>query len=303
MLINRRSDIIRLFGGLKYVIIDEIHTLMGVDRGNQILCQLDRIREIIGYHPRRIGLSATIGDPEKARDWLTGGTGRRTQIPSAGAGKSRWRLALEHFYVQDNTKDRDVSAAEQPEEKVEIDAGYEYLYDCVKDKKKHRFFQFARGDGIRHRHAATNRRAQSGGRHLLYPSRKSFRRDPRGGRAKAEGRKEMRGLRHRHAGARHRHRQNRANPEHGRTEHRVELPARLGRSGRKTGIPEMFMIFREEKPLPDTPLPQLIPWELVRGIARRRTLSRRKIHRASVHQKNADESYVSADVKHSRLLR
>ena len=29
----------------------------------------------------------------------------------------------------------------------------------------------------------------------------------------------------------------------------------------------MFMIFREERPLPDTPLPQLIPWELVRGIA------------------------------------
>lgn len=42
---------------------------------------------------------------------------------------------------------------------------------------------------------------------------------------------------------------------------------RLGRSGRKTGIPEMFMLFREEKPLPDTPLPQLIPWELIRGIA------------------------------------
>lgn len=29
MLMNRRSDIIRLFGGLKYVIIDEIHTLIG----------------------------------------------------------------------------------------------------------------------------------------------------------------------------------------------------------------------------------------------------------------------------------
>ena len=63
MLMNRHSDIVRLFGGLRYVIIDEIHTLMGADRGNQILCQLDRIREIIGYHPRRIGLSATIGDP------------------------------------------------------------------------------------------------------------------------------------------------------------------------------------------------------------------------------------------------
>ena len=135
MLMNRRSDIIRLLGGLKYVIIDEIHTLMGADRGNQILCQLDRIREIIGYHPRRIGLSATIGDPVLAGKWLTGNTGKPTQIPPAGSGKSLWRLALEHFYVEDNTKEREHPAAEYPEKRIDIDAGYEYLYDCVKDKK------------------------------------------------------------------------------------------------------------------------------------------------------------------------
>ena len=29
----------------------------------------------------------------------------------------------------------------------------------------------------------------------------------------------------------------------------------------------MFMVFREEDPLPDTPLPQLIPWNLIRAIA------------------------------------
>ena len=27
------------------------------------------------------------------------------------------------------------------------------------------------------------------------------------------------------------------------------------------------MVFREENPTPETPLPQLIPWELIRGIA------------------------------------
>ena len=42
---------------------------------------------------------------------------------------------------------------------------------------------------------------------------------------------------------------------------------RLGRSGRRDAPPEMFMVFREENPLPDTPLPQLIPWDMLRGIA------------------------------------
>ena len=60
MLINRSNDIVRLFCDLRYVIIDEIHTLTGTDRGNQIICQLSRIERLIGHRPRRIGLSATV---------------------------------------------------------------------------------------------------------------------------------------------------------------------------------------------------------------------------------------------------
>ncbi|MBQ9131250.1 MAG: DEAD/DEAH box helicase, partial [Clostridia bacterium] len=70
MLINRSNDIVRLFGDLRFVVIDEIHTLTGSDRGNQILCQLARIGHLIGRQPRRVGLSATIGDPGLAADWL-----------------------------------------------------------------------------------------------------------------------------------------------------------------------------------------------------------------------------------------
>lgn len=267
MLMNRRSDIIRLFGGLKYVIIDEIHTLMGVDRGNQILCQLDRIREIIGYHPRRIGLSATIGDPEKARDWLTGGTGRRTQIPSAGAGKSKWRLALEHFYVQDNTKDRDISAAEQPEEKAEIDAGYEYLYDCVKDNKS---IVFSNSREETEYVTATlrqiaARRMEDDIFYIHHGNLSAAIREEAEQKLKDEKKCVACATVTLELGI-----------DIGRIERILNMGApttvssflqRLGRSGRKTGIPEMFMLFREEKPLPDTPLPQLIPWELVRGIA------------------------------------
>lgn len=42
---------------------------------------------------------------------------------------------------------------------------------------------------------------------------------------------------------------------------------RLGRSGRRGQPSEMMMVFREEEALPNTPLPQLIPWELIRAIA------------------------------------
>ena len=74
MLIGRSNDILRLFGDLRYIVIDEIHTLTGTDRGNQIICQLSRMGHLIGRTPRRIGLSATIGDPNLAADWLAGDT-------------------------------------------------------------------------------------------------------------------------------------------------------------------------------------------------------------------------------------
>ena len=42
---------------------------------------------------------------------------------------------------------------------------------------------------------------------------------------------------------------------------------RIGRSGRRGQPAEMIAIFREEEPLPNAPLPSIIPWDLIRAIA------------------------------------
>ena len=142
MLMNRSNDIIRIFGDLRFVVIDEIHTLTGTDRGNQIICQLARIARLIGHTPRRIGLSATIGDTQTAADWLGAGSGRNTFVPALPKQKIKWRLGMEHFYIQndDLNQSSDIytnDAKDDFEEPVtaEIDPGYEYVYDCAKNKK------------------------------------------------------------------------------------------------------------------------------------------------------------------------
>ncbi|MBQ7309100.1 MAG: DEAD/DEAH box helicase [Clostridia bacterium] len=267
MLMNKHSDIIRLFGGLRYVVIDEIHTLMGADRGNQILCQLDRIAEIIGYHPRRIGLSATIGDLDKAKLWLTGNSGRNTQTPVVPSAKKRVRLAVEHFYIQDNTQSRELSPAEQPEAKITIDAGYEYIYDCVKDRKS-LVFSNSREETeyvtATLRQIASNRQEED----IFYIHHGNL-----SAAIREEAEQKLKTAEKCVACATV---TLELGIDIGKIERIMNVGApntvsgflqRLGRSGRKTGISEMFMVFREEKPLPDTPLPQLIPWELVRGIA------------------------------------
>ena len=310
MLINRSNDIPRLFGDLRFVVIDEIHTLTGTDRGNQIICLLSRIAHLIGYHPRRIALSATIGDPSLAAEWLRADTEREVEVPVFSAEKIRWRLGLEHFYIQNPevealkkeeekarlaakvtpsevvfvTKTDKIEPTEDIPQKNEdsdayrkvggqkpyyIDPGYEYAYDCVKDKKSLVFSnsreeteyicatlrQIAKLRGDEDGHILIHHGNLSAA--LREEAEMKMRDDEEFAVTCATVTMEL-GI------------------DIGQLERVMQIEApnsvssflqRLGRSGRRSQSPEMMMVFREEEALPNTPLPQLIPWELLRGIA------------------------------------
>ncbi len=266
MLINRPNDIPRIFSDLRFVVIDEIHTLMGSDRGNQIICQLARIQRIIGRIPRRIGLSATIGTPELAAEWLGMGTGRKTQISKQPKQKIKWRLGMEHFYIQDQNFDQ--TGRSEEKDRAILDAGYEYVYDCVRDNKS---LIFSNSREETEYVCATLRqiaaKRQEKDIFLIHHGNLSAS-------LREEAEMKMRdedimavtcatvtmelGI------------------DIGRLERIVQIDSpnsvsaflqRLGRSGRRGQPPEMMMVFREEEPLPNTPLPQLIPWGLIRAIA------------------------------------
>ena len=81
MLIHRHAQLPRLFGDLRFVVIDEIHSFLRSERGIQMLCQIERLCRLAGCRPRRIGLSATVGDPEAVGRFLAANTGRQTAIP------------------------------------------------------------------------------------------------------------------------------------------------------------------------------------------------------------------------------
>ncbi len=97
LLVNHHQDLPRMFGDLRYIIIDEIHVFMGTDRGSQVLCLLERLERCCGTAPRRIGLSATLGDYTIAKAWLRGNTQPVVEAPPVSLGGQRIRLRLEHF--------------------------------------------------------------------------------------------------------------------------------------------------------------------------------------------------------------
>lgn len=84
----------RLFGDLRYVVIDEVHSFMGSERGLQLQSQLSRIEQIIAHPVRHIGLSATLNSYEDAGKWLSCSNGLNCVICSSNDVSSELRLSV-----------------------------------------------------------------------------------------------------------------------------------------------------------------------------------------------------------------
>jgi ATP-dependent Lhr-like helicase len=64
---------------VRWVIIDEVHEMADSKRGSQLSLALERLRMMVGKEFQIIGLSATIGSPEKVAQFLVG-SGRNVEI-------------------------------------------------------------------------------------------------------------------------------------------------------------------------------------------------------------------------------
>ena len=80
MLMSPRVPVQRLFKDLRYVVIDEIHAFAGTDRGAHLMSVLERLAGISEHDVQRIGLSATVGNPEQIGKWLTGTSKRECVV-------------------------------------------------------------------------------------------------------------------------------------------------------------------------------------------------------------------------------
>ena len=63
------SDAGDVFAGVKCVILDEIHALVGNKRGDLLALSLARLRKL-APNARMVGLSATIANPDRLKGWL-----------------------------------------------------------------------------------------------------------------------------------------------------------------------------------------------------------------------------------------
>lgn len=96
MLMSPRVSTARLFSSLRVVILDEVHAFADDDRGAHLSALLERLTRLAGRDLQRIGLSATVGNPEEILVWLQGSSRRPSQVVRPPAGGAAPQLALDH---------------------------------------------------------------------------------------------------------------------------------------------------------------------------------------------------------------
>lgn len=276
LLLHKHAAIAKLFGDLRFVVIDEVHSLLRGDRGGQTLCLIERLSRIAGVNPRRIGLSATIGDPEGTGEFLSLGTGRKTIIPKIDAKGSKWRLSMEHFYVKDAqaAEDKQIpDALPVLEEKTDdapanADPGIGYIFEHTRGKKCLVFVNSREECEM----------VTTTLRHYCEMNHEPDRFLVHHGNLSASYRETAEGIMK--DDSQYMTTVTTATLELGidigRLERAFQIDApwtvssflqRMGRTGRRELPPEMWFVIREDEPEVRAMLPTTIPWKLLQGIA------------------------------------
>ena len=276
LMINKHMEIPSLFGDLRFIVIDEVHSLLRGDRGMQTFCLIERMCRLADCRPRRIGLSATIGNPEEAGRFLGAGSGRRALIPRIEGGREVWRLSMEHFFNSGPQADEGrqlIDAAPVLEEASDTapkaaDPGIGYIFEHTRGRKCLIF---------------TNSREEC---EALCQSLRQY--------CEANHEPDRFLIHHGNLSASYRESAEEEMKDDdsllsvcatatlelgidiGRLERAFQVDApftvsgflqRMGRTGRRGDPCEMWFVMREDHPEPRAMLPQLIPWYLIQGIA------------------------------------
>ncbi|PWT26602.1 DEAD/DEAH box helicase [Butyrivibrio fibrisolvens] len=306
LMLHKHGDIARLFGDLRFIVVDEVHSLMRGDRGGQTLCLMERLSRMAGVNPRRIGLSATIGDLEQTGRFLSSGTGRGCVIPKIEDKGQVWRLSMEHFYIQGPqageaaTKskraqqmeaegeiiDADVVSAVKPQEALPEIKTLPYISPATDEAPKAAdpgmgyIFEHTRGKKCL---VFCNSREEA---EAVTTTLRQY--------CEAKHEPERFLIHHGNLSVSYRQTAEEAMKDEesylttvttstlelgidiGRLERAFQMDApftvssflqRMGRTGRRDDPPEMWFVMREDEPEARAMLPETIPWKLLQGIA------------------------------------
>lgn len=97
LLVRRGPDVPKLFRGLRYLVVDELHAFFGSPRGKQLQSLMHRIEVAAGHRIPRIGLSATLADMKLSAEFLRPLDPLNVHILESKSGNQELKLQLRGY--------------------------------------------------------------------------------------------------------------------------------------------------------------------------------------------------------------
>lgn len=138
MLVSSRSPVARLFKDLRLIVIDEVHALAGTDRGAHLMSVIERLAPASQNDIQRVGLSATVGNPDQILAWLKGSSKREGVVVDPPKNPAKRDLFIG---LHDSIPDLAVEAASRA-------AGKKSLFFCQSRALTETVAERMRGRGI-----------------------------------------------------------------------------------------------------------------------------------------------------------
>ncbi|MCI0720150.1 MAG: DEAD/DEAH box helicase, partial [Acidobacteria bacterium] len=100
LFVLRGTTIAKLFANLDFVVVDELHSFIGAERGQQLQSLLSRLELVLRRRVPRIALSATLGDMELAAEFLRPGRALPCEILVSSESRQEIRLQVRGYRVK-----------------------------------------------------------------------------------------------------------------------------------------------------------------------------------------------------------
>lgn len=126
-----------LFQNLDYVVVDELHAFIGAERGRQLQSLLHRVETAARRRIPRVAMSATLGEPSLAMEFLRPGKGGDVVYVAPDAAENEVKLVVRGYKRPRNApipedKDEDGKEDEEPEDEIAIAA---HLFKTLRGEK------------------------------------------------------------------------------------------------------------------------------------------------------------------------
>jgi len=149
LFVRRADSLNRMFTSLSFIVIDELHAFLSNPRGVQLASLLNRLENRLGICPRRVGLSATLGDLNLACEWLRPADPASVRVVNATGTQAELKLQIRGILMPPRRPRTPGRKDEPPPETPEDNALGQvatHLFAALRAKGNHLAFAARRRD-------------------------------------------------------------------------------------------------------------------------------------------------------------